>query len=469
MTFRFDDARASAINFAATQIVARYGVEPVLVADLYGRIRIAVDDRNAALPEQRLADLREHSAEIAHEFARHVGTFSPDVSGKGVFLFATDMLAPDELFRRTDILTIEVDQGQVGWVDNSVVGQYWLDAPHTQSPKNAAAKRVTFFAIKGGLGRSTAAAVWAWKLAETGKRVLILDLDLESPGLGRTLLPRDHQPDFGIVDWFVEDPVGQANDELFASMCGRSPLAKNTRGEILVVPAGGRTRENYTYLPKLGRTYVSLTRRDAAIHRESFGARLARFVTTAEKQYQPDITILDSRAGLHDIAGVLVTDLGATSLLFAHDTEQTWDAYELLFRAWRDYPERAEIFRERLHIVAAQIPEQNPREYLERFNRRSYQLFAENLYEPGAASQLSDPVEDALRDRITGDFAAFNYQEGTFEDDAPHNPLRIYWGSALQHFDPVHHAERASRPHIDALIAHFVERLGEILDVAKED
>src|SRR5690606_28751259 len=61
--------------------------------------------------------------------------------------------------------------------------------------------RIVFFSIKGGVGRSTALAASAWALAQQGKRVLVLDLDLESPGLSSALVSNDRQPKYGITDW----------------------------------------------------------------------------------------------------------------------------------------------------------------------------------------------------------------------------------------------------------------------------
>jgi len=48
-------------------------------------------------------------------------------------------------------------------------------------------------------------------LLRTGKRVLVLDLDLESPGLSSSLLPPDRQPMYGITDWLIEDLVDNAD------------------------------------------------------------------------------------------------------------------------------------------------------------------------------------------------------------------------------------------------------------------
>ena len=48
---------------------------------------------------------------------------------------------------------------------------------------------VTFYSYKGGTGRTMALANVAWILAANGKRVLVADWDLESPGLHRFFDP----------------------------------------------------------------------------------------------------------------------------------------------------------------------------------------------------------------------------------------------------------------------------------------
>src|SRR3989442_12771377 len=44
---------------------------------------------------------------------------------------------------------------------------------------------ITFYSYKGGTGRSMALANVAWILASNGHRVLMVDWDLEAPGLHR--------------------------------------------------------------------------------------------------------------------------------------------------------------------------------------------------------------------------------------------------------------------------------------------
>ena len=48
---------------------------------------------------------------------------------------------------------------------------------------------ITFYSYKGGTGRTMALANTAWILSSTGHRVLVVDWDLDAPGLDRFLHP----------------------------------------------------------------------------------------------------------------------------------------------------------------------------------------------------------------------------------------------------------------------------------------
>jgi hypothetical protein len=54
---------------------------------------------------------------------------------------------------------------------------------------NSEGKVVTFYSFKGGTGRTMALANVAWILASNGNKVLVLDWDLDSPGLHRYFHP----------------------------------------------------------------------------------------------------------------------------------------------------------------------------------------------------------------------------------------------------------------------------------------
>ena len=78
-----------------------------------------------------------------------------------------------------------------------------------------AGRIVTFYSFKGGTGRTMALANVAWILAANGKRVLVADWDLESPGLDKFFQPfmsPDVSDQPGIVD-FIRQYEWRANEQ----------------------------------------------------------------------------------------------------------------------------------------------------------------------------------------------------------------------------------------------------------------
>mgnify|MGYP001157752160 CR=1 FL=1 len=142
------------------------------------------------------------------------------------------------------------------------------------SSVNINTPRIVFFSIKGGVGRSSALAATAWHLAEKGRRVLIVDLDLESPGLSSAILSTEKQPTYGITDWLVEDLVDHG-DALLRNMIATSDLSRD--GQIYVVPAHGA--EPGDYIAKLGRVWMPKINKEG--QHESWASRLERLQIVA--------------------------------------------------------------------------------------------------------------------------------------------------------------------------------------------
>lgn len=266
----------------------------------------------------------------------------------------------------------------------------------------AGAPRFVFFSIKGGVGRSTALAASAWSLARQGKRVLVLDLDLESPGLSSALLPAERQPTYGITDWLVEDLV-ENGDGLLADMYATSDL--ETAGPIYLVPAHGSKPGEY--VSKLGRVWMPKVTGPGG--RQSWSERLDRLINCLEQKHQPDVILIDSRAGIDEVAAACVTDLGAhTVFMFAIQGQQTWTGYQALFAHWQQRGVIRDI-RSRLQLVAGLVPDDERRtEYLAALRADAYALF-ESTYDEVEPGKVSD----------------WNFEED--DDNAPHSPLAIRW------------------------------------------
>lgn len=399
----------------------------LIVRDIYGRVRVAIDSD----PDPHYEALRIALAEL--------GAFG--MAQEHSLLYRSDFFDPNLVFNDPAILSVQVPGTDLHTrlLDRQIVGQDWL-IPHAPG----AIPRLVFYGFKGGVGRTTALTILAYHLANQGKRVLLLDFDLESPGLSSLMLPLEARADFGLVDWFIEDSVGQGA-VVMQRIVAASPLGQSTQGEIRVAGATGQETGDDYYISKLARVYADINRNDTV---ERFADRVRRLVTELEAQEKPDVVLIDSRAGLHDLAAIGIVGLSTMAYLFAAESHQSWQGYRLLFSHWRAYPEILAQIRNRLVMVHALFPELDQVASAERFLERSYSLFADTLYEriePGAEPE-SEVFNFDLRDEA-----------------APHYPVRIRWHSSLQEFDPL---QRSRHILDDALIGLT---FGDFLQRAETD
>lgn len=432
----FNDVLPRVADILSTQTLPP-NTKPLVIRDIYGRIKIALNVSRSNETDEIIVNL-EHSLSA-------LGSYS---SGKGKnVLCYDDFFDPDSIFNSREILQwVQPNTNKtVQILNRQVTGQNW-DSREELHFHNTKKPRLVFFGIKGGVGRSTALAILAYKLANLGKRVLLIDLDLESPGLSGLLLPQNRLADFGIVDWLVEDALGQG-DEVLRRMISVSPLSEYTQSEIRIAAAMGI--DDINYLDKLSRAYG-----DVAINSkvETFTQRIRRLVDTLEEVENPDVILIDSRAGLHDLAAVSIMDLATMAFLFATDTEQSWQGYRLLFSHWQSFPEIANNVRERLAIVQALFPESEQSKRARHFLEKSYELFSETLYEeiPPSPAEKSSHTLDFEEDLFNFDIEIEN---------APHYPLRINWNNRFQEFDPKLLSQGLfSETEIDASFGDFLNK-----------
>ena len=397
---RFDDIRKLVVDAVRQSGPISDEIDPIyLIRNLYGKVSISA-------PEDAEADdaVRRTLESLAVRLREALGTHGAP-AGEPVLFVGRALL--DSL---RDTAWKIPGTSNTYFADRLVTAAGWwtvddsgANAADGRRPSGGTAARFTLYSVKGGVGLSTTATVLTWHLANTGRRVLVVDLDLESPGLSSAMLEPDRRPELGVVDWFVEDLVGQG-DRVIERMTSAPRWTQDFDGDVRVVPAHGADAGEY--LAKLGRVHMDT---DVA-----WTARLRRLLERLESRFEPDVVLLESRSGLHDVAAATVTDLDAQVLLFAVDSESHWDDYGILFRHWQGHGLAARI-RERLSIVSALTPELDTERYLQRFQEHAWHLFRDRLYD-----DLSSP-DDA------GD--AFSFDLG--DDDAPHAPLPIHWTRGL--------------------------------------
>jgi cellulose biosynthesis protein BcsQ len=397
-------------------------------------VREVTGSATVVLPDDSLSNVEAWNR-LAATLDRELGIYSP--GPREVLLRHSDLIEPRDILESPDLIQLP-DKSHLSLIDRLLTNQDWLRSPvATQSPLPTA----TAYSIKGGVGRSTAFAMLAWYLARLGKRVLVVDLDLEAPGMGSLLL--QEMPDLGLVDWFVEALAGQPDEVLLQEIQMPSPLDRDTPGSIRVIPAFGVRTQGY--VAKLGRIYTpSITSDGTPL---GFADRLARLIEHAQRQLEPlDVVLLDARAGLHDIGAAAVTQIGAEVFLFGRDDPPSWDAYAQLFDHLRmarsvRFGMSDEDLRWRMKMVAAQLdPTENA---LKRWTDAAYSTWTQFYDDDGAG-------EDAQ----------------TFmraDEAAPHHPLPITFDSRIRGLSLIDPDNRPDWNVVEAAFGRFLKGASERL------
>jgi MinD-like ATPase involved in chromosome partitioning or flagellar assembly len=435
VTIRFDDAWRGALKIA--NIAAKnLDTDVTIIRDLLGRSSMVVDLPNN---DPRIPGLRKDLHESCGPFV-----------GQEPVLLVSTLFTRDQIRDSPDrhlVPSFIADSGRVSVIERGTVGADWL-----RTAQEPTVTRVALYGFKGGVGRSTATFILARHLARLGKSVLVVDLDLESPGVSSLLHSDLQYADHGIVDYLVESAVGnQADLDLVIRSDSIGELPGN--GEVWLVSAGGRPRDGYSYLDKLNRAYFDLppTPDGEAV---TFGHRLANAIAACEAQVarrsrQPDVVLLDSRAGIHDVAAVAITQLSTLALLFATDNPQTWQGYQTLFNQWQTSldAETRDRIRNRIKMVAAMVPSNQAEVYLRSFADNAQACFADTLY---------DNEEGSV------DLDAFNFASD--DPSAPHYPLSISHSSDLVALDPSRNNSWASTDLVKAAYREFVDTVSAMLE-----
>lgn len=368
------------------------------------------------------------------------------------------------------VLTVSVGEGEeklrVRLVDRRLVGADWLHAPSAAAPPPP---RFVFASLKGGVGRSTALTVVAAHLASRGKRVLVVDLDMEAPGLGAMLLTPETVPEFGVLDALVENGLSGLDERFFADLVGPSELASKG-GRIDVIPAlGKRSLDNPAdVLAKIARAYGEDVRPDGTVETllEQVRALIDQFA--APDRY--DAILIDARAGLHETTASAVVGLGAEVLLFGLDEPQTFQGYTLMLAHLARFAPPGGAFpewAERLTMVQGKAPADA--EDRNGFAQRCRDLFMKvglGPPPPVGAGEVQLPAGPFNNVPWDDDLA----DEVVLPPSYPlPEPLAVLYDAQFQRFDPLRRRDLVSDSVYQATFGDLLNRIDEILKFAEEN
>lgn len=305
-----------------------------VVRDLSGRVRLVLDPASKTMPVD--VDALTNALKRALRGYFVPPCWSTTASRKDEARLAGEIFdgnraiawQPEYEDPRTGQKTTVTD-GRWHKFERRLSKQEWLESQIPIAPPwplGDKAAIVTFYSFKGGVGRTTTLVACAWQLARAGHRVIVIDLDLEAPGVGSVLGAKSPR---GVVDFLVDElATGKADlDE-----CHTTADALGEDGDrVLVVPAGTL---NAGYLEKLGRLDF--------IGASSSGSQspIERALTVLLKKLaalkfsdgqRANYIFIDARAGLHDLAGLSLHRLAHVDILAGRGNEQSYAGLELSF------------------------------------------------------------------------------------------------------------------------------------------
>lgn len=402
-----------------------------IIRDVYGKIAVLFDLKNTISDDDK-KDIQEH-------IAKELGGYF-----QGRIYYKSDC--------QNDILRVMVDEieqlripeyGEEKWyvLERAVGKKAWIDCnleenaiwPYEQAVKGEKPKVVTFYSFKGGMGRTTALAATALGLIKQGKNVLMIDTDVEAPGLA-SLFVDENNVRKGVVDYLleynlsyesisVEDYLLQITDPI---------LTDELLGKLFLISSGVIDRN---YLQKLARIDFQDT-----IPR-SLKMRICQLIADAVARISQfckvDYILLDARAGFHDMGGIVTTQIPHGVVVFGKDTKQSWQGVRLVVEAissvQKDRPLLAVVDSSCGQNGIISVEEKRD------FTRSSYMICSEtyyrdDVYQPGieaegeAHSPIFIPYQPALSTGVQ------LYSEGALQQNEKLEQIKaLLMGKEYQH------------------------------------
>lgn len=203
-----------------------------------------------------------------------------------------------------------------------------------------------FYSYKGGSGRTVASGNVAAALAKLGKRVMVVDMDFEAPGL-HTLFDIEntekHQNLRGIQDYLrSEVSREEARNEIIIDMGSKEEVGD----KALPIPKGGKL----LYLKASPRTQALFTSDQNVYH-----IRMEDLIKHVGQEENLDYIILDAASGIRE-AFTLSLHVSETIFLFFRWTRQHFEGTKKVISLLDMMEELGESEVPDLRLVASAVP-----------------------------------------------------------------------------------------------------------------
>lgn len=238
-------------------------------------------------------------------------------------------------------------------------------------------KTITFYSYKGGVGRTLAAANFAVYLANLGLKTVVIDFDLEAPGIDAKFLklelPKDQK---GILDYILNYQLNKDEPITIEEICLQVPLeSSENNAPLWLIPAGQYlSDEYYRKLSQLDWSLIFSEKRNGV-------AFFQEFIAHIEHQLKADIVIIDSRTGITEIAGICTQQLADEVVMLSSRSRESIKVTKHIKKLIKN-SDIAKALEKSIDVkvVMSRVPKPDDLEQFKRKCCKDFEIEEENLF-----------------------------------------------------------------------------------------
>ncbi|GAB6140479.1 hypothetical protein JCM14076_12080 [Methylosoma difficile] len=218
--------------------------------------------------------------------------------------------------------------------------------PSTENLPNLT-RFVAFYSYKGGVGRTLALANCARALAAGGKKIVLMDLDLEAPGLLNfdAFKPKSGEKKPAGFSEYIKTCLQEGPPETLDGYIHECRGEPNDEGKVWLMPAGRHLDAGYLDFLN-GSTWNDFyTQQEGYKILENLRGHIINC-------FEPDYVFIDSRTGLSEIGGIATHQLADIIVLVFNLNGQNLDGAKRVFDSIRKHaPLNPQVI-----LVASPVP-----------------------------------------------------------------------------------------------------------------
>ncbi|OBR97162.1 MULTISPECIES: AAA family ATPase [Clostridium] len=238
-----------------------------------------------------------------------------------------------------------------------------------------ATRVISFYSYKGGVGRTVALVQTANLLSAKGKKVALIDMDIEAPSFN-DIFSDDIQTENGLVNYLYNKLYNLEKIEVSSIV---SKLSLNTKGDVYIVPAGNINKKYVKMLESLKERRISENQ------------YIKNLINELQDKYGIEYALIDSRTGINNWGALSIGEIADEIILFAYPNKENVNGINLILDIIEDRKKCTVVFS---RIDVTDEGKRKARQFFDEINIE--QEFIGIEYDSAVAVATKYPLEDRL-------------------------------------------------------------------------